>query len=236
MSDRLAAVAYRIMIRATLGLATPGDGESIKNIVTTPLPNGAQCFVVENRSLYRLNKASTATPNGSSIIAPNIGGGRWFLVEDEDLAIVDPLLVFSSTNNVFPAVDTNWTAPSTSNYTNLANANFNSWTAGANGIWTYTGPSGLIWHLQWDVTFLADAAPGDITAGISRNADLAGAAGGAQEGAGVVSRTAAIVGRITVSRFQALTSGDVIQPRVRNSASASVSSSFSTISAVPVQG
>lgn len=234
MNEAQAAVAYRIMIRATLGLANPGDAESIKNVNTSVLPNGAMCFVIENRSVYRLNKASTAAQFGSSIIEPLSGTGRWLLVEDEDLQIVDPLLVFAAAPNVFPAADTNWTAPNTSNWTNQAAQGFSSWTSGANGIWTYTGPT-LLWRLQWDATFIAGGA-GDITAGISRNADLAAAATGEQEGVGVVSRTAAIVGRITVSRFVALNTGDVIQPRIRNSAAASVTASLSTLSAVPVQG
>lgn len=74
MTDRLAAVGYRLLApRASLS----GTGDSLNNIITSPLPDGAQCFVTANRTLYILDKTSTAAADGSTIIAPIGGAGRW---------------------------------------------------------------------------------------------------------------------------------------------------------------
>jgi hypothetical protein len=52
-----------------------GNPDSLQNVITTDLPNGAECFVIEDRTLYRLNKTLTVTPPGG--IQPVGGPGRW---------------------------------------------------------------------------------------------------------------------------------------------------------------
>lgn len=52
-----------------------GIADSLQNIDTTIVPDGACCWVIENETLYRLNK-STA-PFGQGNIAPASGPGHW---------------------------------------------------------------------------------------------------------------------------------------------------------------
>lgn len=80
MNEDKAAVALRLSIRATIG-ATPGEDDSLRNIITDIFPDGALCFVNENRALYELQKASVATPDNLTIVAPIAGPGRWVIFE-----------------------------------------------------------------------------------------------------------------------------------------------------------
>ncbi len=75
-----ASVALRLIIREVIG-ATPGDGTSLRNVITNIFPDGAQCFVLANRGLYYLDKASTATPDNLTIVEPVAGPGRWILFD-----------------------------------------------------------------------------------------------------------------------------------------------------------
>lgn len=73
MTDR-SAVAYRVMgARATL----VGGGNSLANIITEALDNGSRCYVTADHAEWQLDKLSTASPDGSTIIAPIAGPGRW---------------------------------------------------------------------------------------------------------------------------------------------------------------
>jgi hypothetical protein len=81
------ATAYRqVGARATL----LGADDSLENIVSSPLPDGAECWVIENASVYRFDKASTEAPNGTRIVAPIAGGGRWYRMP------IAPILMTSS--------------------------------------------------------------------------------------------------------------------------------------------
>lgn len=67
------SVAYRTVgSRKTL----TGSGESLVNINTTPLDDGARCYVTSDGSDWQLHRGSTATPSGT-VIAPSAGPGRW---------------------------------------------------------------------------------------------------------------------------------------------------------------
>lgn len=76
MSDR-SSVALRVLgPRATLQGAVEN---SLEGINTETLPDGALCFVSEVTGRYALHRASTASPNPPSIIAPLAGPGRWIV-------------------------------------------------------------------------------------------------------------------------------------------------------------
>jgi hypothetical protein len=72
-----AATALRqVGVRATRLGAT----DSLENIVSSPLPDGAQCWVIENSAVYRFDKNSSEAADGLRIVAPIAGGGRWYLM------------------------------------------------------------------------------------------------------------------------------------------------------------
>ena len=60
-------------------LTRVGDpSASVLGINTTPLPDGALVYCLENKGEYQLDKQdSTSSANGNTIIAPTTGPGRW---------------------------------------------------------------------------------------------------------------------------------------------------------------
>lgn len=60
--------------------STPlGAGDSLENINTTTLDDGALCYVASSHAHFELHRDSTETPNGTTIIAPSAGPGRWII-------------------------------------------------------------------------------------------------------------------------------------------------------------
>lgn len=89
MSDRLAAVALRLLApRATAG-ANVVDGDDLANLNPTNLPDHAMCWVREgNGTLYQLDRdasgATIAYADGLAFqVDPNEGPGLWLPVEGE---------------------------------------------------------------------------------------------------------------------------------------------------------
>jgi len=57
-----------------------GNSDALENVVAAMLPNGALCFVLDQRALYALDKFSTAAVSPPNIIATSFGpavAGRW---------------------------------------------------------------------------------------------------------------------------------------------------------------
>lgn len=102
MTDRLATQgAFALAPRRSLSPA--GDGDALANINTQPLADGASCYVIASRALFRLNKSSVTPPDGINVIQPIAGPGRWLIevnpgagiqVEDESGTVLParPLL------------------------------------------------------------------------------------------------------------------------------------------------
>lgn len=44
---------------------------------TTLLADGAWAYVVEDKGIWFLDKLSTSTPDGSNVVQPAVGPGRW---------------------------------------------------------------------------------------------------------------------------------------------------------------
>lgn len=75
MTDR-SSVALRVMgSRDTL----LGPENSLEAINTFTLDDGALCYVAAVRERFGLQKTSTASPDGTTIIQPAAGPGRWIL-------------------------------------------------------------------------------------------------------------------------------------------------------------
>lgn len=86
MTDRLADVSLRTLApRATIS----GEGDSLENIIPTMLPNGAECWVQSQMAAYRYQRASVLAPNGSNIVAPSNGVGRWIQQTPLDPDVVE---------------------------------------------------------------------------------------------------------------------------------------------------
>jgi len=111
MNEDKAAVALRLSIRAVIG--PPGDGTSLRNIITDIFPDGALCFVLENRGLYNLQKSSTATPDNVTIVAPLAGPGRWVLLDNGTGAEALVEIVGTAENTVPSSGTTNFAAADT---------------------------------------------------------------------------------------------------------------------------
>lgn len=73
MSDR-SSVPSRILGACATRL---GLGDSLENVNTTTLDDGAFCYVTAAHLHFELHKDSTASPDGVTIIAPIAGPGRW---------------------------------------------------------------------------------------------------------------------------------------------------------------
>ena len=69
---------------ATQNQFATDPGESLENVNTTNLPDGAMCYCTDNRALYILDKFSTEAALLDIIVVPNGGTGRWVL------ALVNP--------------------------------------------------------------------------------------------------------------------------------------------------
>lgn len=88
-----AATALRqVGMRATRLGAT----DSLENIVSSPLPDGAQCWVLESSAVYRFDKNSSEVADGLRIVAPIAGGGRWYLMPISPSRISSSSVAFGS--------------------------------------------------------------------------------------------------------------------------------------------
>jgi hypothetical protein len=83
MTTQQSSVDLRILIVAAIGfpidmVTDPSD--TLVGVNTTILPDGAVCYVISAKAVYRLQKESTATQLvGGQVVAPIAGPGRWVL-------------------------------------------------------------------------------------------------------------------------------------------------------------
>jgi len=175
MTDRLAATALRLLAPRANALGFD-DHDSLQNVITDELPNGALCWVNKNETLYVLKKTSTAAPIGDAIIAPLAGPGRWFalvgaLLEQFSFyaamtsltteVIISDVLKWTPLNFINPPPS--WTTQDVIKGAGIVEPT-EFWTIGSPGpgILTYSGPSGLFLG-EADVTiFTAPTAPPQI--------------------------------------------------------------------------
>jgi hypothetical protein len=106
MNEDKASDPLRLSIRALIG--NGADGASIRNIITDIYPDGALCFVLENRALYQLDKQSTDTADNNTILLPNGGPGRWLILAQGPGAESLVEIVGTDTNNVPSSADANF--------------------------------------------------------------------------------------------------------------------------------
>ena len=148
MTDRLAAAELRLLSPRALVLGT-GDEDSLQNVNTYELPNGALCWVVSNATLYRLDRASTSASAPDAVIVPAAGPGRWFalsgnaVLSEARMSMFQPaaLAVVIATINVWVAL------PGAGSYA-VQTAASAFWSINATtGVATYSGPP-MVYHFN----------------------------------------------------------------------------------------
>ena len=214
MMGAQSASDYRFMIRESVG--SPGQGDDLANIVTDPIPNGAYCSITENRSLYLFAKFSTIAPFANVVIAPNAGGGRWFLVTTIAAGVAAYAFSTQGMANTFPAsglMAESTTAEFAASVTGL-------WTFAASGcVLTYQGPT-VRAIARLVAGFTPNADPVSAYLGIAHNNDLtgdavAGVQGGSQ-GANFFTQSTGEAGDFQIGTSQrlidTLAAGDTVRP------------------------
>jgi len=233
MSRDESAIDLRILIRGTV--TAPASGDDLGNIVTSELPDGAQCFVIENRTLYRFRKFSSLAASGTSVIAPNAGGGRWV----KEGSVAGALAAFAAatdTNTTNASESGDWLAPQTGNFALQAGAG--AWTFNpASCILTHTGPGG---NYLCDVRASVLPAEGEaVQVVVSLNDDVSGGAFGFAEGAERSEIGANFDGGqqsviVSAERFVTLATGDNLRPKFTYSDGSDLDIDKLTLSAIPV--
>lgn len=88
MSDRLAAVALRLLAPRTTGGVDTADGDDLANLDTTNLPDHSLCWAAD--TLFELDRSSAAaasnyTDGQALVVVPNSGPGAWLAKFGEGL-------------------------------------------------------------------------------------------------------------------------------------------------------
>jgi len=214
---------YRYMIRAFADVLDPGNAEDIQNINTAPLPNGAHCYVISRRAVFVLNKFATTSPNGTEVLQPNAGGGRWFL-EGVALGLAPIAEMYATNANTFTA-DAALAVVTTNFFTLQEGQNLNLWAlTAAGGILTYQGPAApAVVTLTAAVQVANTDAARMIRGVISHNNDTpAFAFGTGIEGVQSVTQSVAnaVLPMITERYIPTLGTGDTIRPKFGTDAAA----------------
>lgn len=216
-NEARSAVGFRWMIRALLGLTDPEDGDSLRNMNTAVLPNGATCYVLENSSVYRFRRNVTATPSGEDIVQPLAGDGLWFRVSVDDFLSESAAYVTLSQTNTFATVDdTAWKEPAASFFTLQSGFSASQWTLDTLGRLTYNGRGGtFLVTVGWSCQGAADVTDNVYQIGMSLNADLNGTAQPVAAGLMFQESEQSDLFSVTTVRMVTLSDGDILQPRAR---------------------
>lgn len=222
---------YRIWMRpTTLG----PDGLEGLNVI--PLHDGALCYVLEDKSVWSLDKESTTAVEADLIVQPTVGPGRWLKLVTS-LAAGGPVQLQSNAGCAFPA-NGNFNQSSSSNFAlTEGSAGHPNWDlTAAGGIITYTGPArGFMIVLAATVQVSDVTAPREVFAIPSVDDDFTGAAA---LGGGGLSTTCAVVNTnyaVTVTRHvRLLGAGSTLRPKLGVASGASSLSAQLDMSVIPV--
>lgn len=208
-----AAVADRFMLRA---VATGnGNPNSMQNLNTNLLADGAMCFVSGSATMYYLDKA--ATTGG---ITPSSGPGQWKIFQIAEGASGVALLG-STAYNAFP-VDGSWGTSTDSGFIldTVSDSTFALTALG--GVLTYSGVT-----RKFLVTLTASVEVGDVSTprdvflGIAKNNDLLGAPTGGTSGEiDEVISIASSPQVMSTCRVISLASGDTVRAKMAGPAAA----------------
>lgn len=171
MNEDKAPAELRFLIRDVAGGA--GDGDSLANVNTVPLPNGATAFVNEDQSIWNLDKTSERAPLTGYIIAPVSGPGRWLRMVSSDASA--PAIEVVTTGYADYALSGNF-APSSSTVFGLSLPATPQWSIeSAGGILTYHGPRRIFLATVTASARVVDVTvPREVAIAVSYNGDMTG--------------------------------------------------------------
>jgi len=230
MSDE-SSVALRILIRATAD--DPGSGDDLANLVTNELPDGAECFVIAERSVFRYRRYSSIAAVAGAVIAPNGGGGRW--VREGTAAGALGAFAASTNLNTAPGnLSSDWQPSLTDSYALQAGLGAFTFTA-AGCVLQHTSPGGR--YLCTVIATVTLAVGETAQIGISHNNDLVGTAAGFAEGINfteTVEGTGSQTLIMSSQRLITLSPSDTIRPKYRYSGGAELNLERVTLSVSPI--
>jgi hypothetical protein len=218
MNEQNAPADLRYLIRATrTGF---GDPNSLANVNTTELPDGAMCYVIADRALWSLNKGSTAAGVAGAVLTPGSGPGRWFY-QGASESQAPPAQMLGVGSNTY-AADGNWGIASTSNFSLLSLLEPSLWAITAlGGILTYTGAPRTFLAQANIVAQVTNAdAARLLFAVISHNNDFVGVAAIASMATAQTIVGAAVPQQINANRVLQLATGDTVRVKLAGPAAA----------------
>lgn len=90
MSNPDAPADLRILMVRSVLTGSPA-GDALENLISNELPDGALCFVASVGLVYVFRRGSTTAANGTTVVAPIAGPGRWFALPAVGPGAGDPL-------------------------------------------------------------------------------------------------------------------------------------------------
>jgi len=204
------------------------------NIDTSPLPDGAQCYVTSLRRLFRFRKHSTATAVADLVIVPIAGGGRWIAETGVPSGALPFFAAATNTNTSPTQSTTDWVGTISSNYAMQLGTGAWTFSAGScSGV--YHGPPAT--YLCRLVTTLTFSTPDTAQIVVDHNSDMTGTAAGFAEGAQFVDAALADSTEsyvLVAERIVTLATGDSIDPRFRLGGENDLDIERLTLSAIPI--
>lgn len=234
MTDQNSAVALRTLIVSAL---TGVDGDSLDQVNTSKLPNGATVYVNATKKLYRLAKSSELTiPSGSSsIVQPDGGPGQFILANGAQAA--GQAIQTAALTGATAGTDDTWAAtPAGANfYAQVGDGLFT--VAPDTGVFIYRGPDGSRVLAEVLLSVASAVASQSFEVCFTINGFLIGTTT-AQPFAGVANvspTTAGLVSQISCKQTLSLNEGDTFQPVIRDtSASNNFTVSRVNVTAIPL--
>jgi hypothetical protein len=220
-NENIAPPDLRLMIRALR--AGTGLPNSLQNINTTKLPDGASCYVIEDAAFWVLDKGSSTGAITGEVLVPGSGPGRWFRQSTSSTQAPGVQVVSSDTNNGYN-LDDNWQISAGANFALLSSGVLPGfWALTALGpILTYSGKTRPFLARLTATVVVGDAtAPREIFAGISYNNDLTGVAALGAVGQQSIELVTANVGnQLSTERIVVMADTDTVRAKLAGPAAA----------------
>ena len=200
------------------GNPNAGDRDSLQNVNTTELPDGALCFALNTATLYRLDK--TLQLVSGITVTPIAGPGTWVPLTSAETTLVESgEAIMVSGGLVNPSGVGAWV-----NLAGLGAGAFQgnsgaSFTLnGTGGILTYVGISGKWYQISLSGTLAIDPATtiANLEAIVDINGVVLPASSSPHAALVTVNTASSRFLSLSASYFAELNNGDVLTPLVRN--------------------